>query len=153
MKTDRIDVRSMAPAAREQLRRTVIRMHERGHSQLAISDTLGIRRPTITGWLNKVKLGEGVKEKKRGRRIGTGRRMTPSQEEQIRRSIIDQTPDQMKLPFALWNARAVRTLIQAVYSIDLPIRSVRNYLKRWGFTPQRPMKRALEQKQQRYNNG
>ena len=146
MKTDRIDVRSMAPAAREQLRRTVIRMHERGHSQLAISDTLGIRRPTITGWLNKVKLGEGVKEKKRGRRIGTGRRMTPSQEEQIRRSIIDQTPDQMKLPFALWNARAVRTLIQAVYSIDLPIRSVRNYLKRWGFTPQRPMKRALEQK-------
>ena len=146
METERIDIRSLESAAREQLRRTAIRLHKRGQTQTAIADTLGIRRPTVTGWLQKAKSGQGVQEKKRGRRLGTGRRLSSTQENRIRRSIVDKTPDQMKLPFALWNARAVRTLIKALFSIDLPIRSVRNYLKRWGFTPQRPMKRALEQK-------
>jgi len=146
METERIDIRSLESAAREQLRRTAIRLHKRGQTQTAIADTLGIRRPTVTGWLLKAKSGQGVKEHKRGRRLGTGRRLNPTQENRIRRCIVDKTPDQMKLPFALWNAQAVRTLIKALFSIDLPVRSVRNYLKRWGFTPQRPMKRALEQK-------
>ncbi|MFT7548359.1 MAG: transposase [Candidatus Azotimanducaceae bacterium] len=146
METERIDTRSLEPAAREQLRRTVIRLHKRGQSQTAIAEALGIRRPTVTGWLSKAKAGQSVKENKRGRRLGTGRRLTPPQEDRIRCSIVDKTPDQMKLPFALWNAQAVRLLIKTLFKIDLPVRSVRNYLKRWGFTPQRPMKRALEQK-------
>lgn len=51
----------------------------------------------------------------------------------------------MKLPFALWNAQAVRAIIQSQWLVDLPVRTVRLYLKRWGFTPQRPLKRVQEQ--------
>jgi transposase len=46
----------------------------------------------------------------------------------------------MKLSFALWSAKAVRAYIQQCFLIDLPVRSVRRYLQRWRFTPQRPVK-------------
>jgi len=45
METERIDVRKLEPAAREQLRRTAIRMHKRGRTQEAIAQELGVRRP------------------------------------------------------------------------------------------------------------
>ena len=53
-------------------------------------------------------------------------------------------PNQMKLPFALWNRRAVMQLIEQLYGIQMPIRTVGEYLRRWGYTAQRPVKRALE---------
>ena len=146
METERIDTRSLEPAAREQLRRTVIRLHNRGRKQTDIAKEPGLRRPTVNKWINTAKAGESVKEKKRGRALGDGRQLTSAQEERIRCDIVDKTPDQMKLPFALWNARAVQALIKDSFGHTMPIRSVRRHLKRWGFTPQRPLKRALEQK-------
>ncbi len=59
--------------------------------------------------------------------------------------ICDKMPDQMKLPFALWTRRAIQALIKEQFDIDLPTRTINHYLKRWGFTPQRPIKRAYEQ--------
>ena len=35
--------------------------------------------------------------------------------------------------------------VKAKFAIDMPIRTVGEYLRRWGFTPQRPAKRALQQ--------
>ena len=36
-------------------------------------------------------------------------------------------------------------MIKQSFSLDMPARTVRLYLNRWGFTPQRPVKRAYEQ--------
>src|SRR5512144_819493 len=146
METERIDVRKLEPAAREQLRRTTLHLHRRGHTQEAIARELGVRRPTVSGWIAQAKPGQGVKEAPRGRPLGDGRRLTPAQEERLRQAIVDQTPDQVSLRFALGSAPAVRALVQTSFGIDLPVRSVRNYLKRWLFTPQPPLKRAFEQK-------
>jgi predicted GTPase len=55
-------------------------------------------------------------------------------------------PSARGLPYALWNRRAVRDLIQVEFGIDMPIRTVGEYLKRWDYTPQRPTRQALEQK-------
>lgn len=146
MEAERIDTRKLEPAAREQLRRTVIRLHRRGHSQAAIARELGLRRPTVTLWLLKAEAGQGVKEAQRGRPAGNGRRLTPAQESVLQQDLVDKTPDQVKLRFALWSAQAVRAHIKTCFGVNLPVRSVRNYLKRWGFTPQRPLKRAFEQR-------
>jgi len=54
-------------------------------------------------------------------------------------------PDQMKMPFALWTRDAVRLLIKRLYKVDMPIRTVGEYLHRWGLTTQKPVKRANEQ--------
>ena len=37
-------------------------------------------------------------------------------------------------------------LVQQEFGIELPIRSMGEYLKRWGFTPQKPITRAYEQR-------
>lgn len=52
----------------------------------------------------------------------------------------------MKLPFALWTRPAIKALIKARFGIEMQDRLIGKYLKRWGFTPQRPVKRALEQR-------
>jgi len=70
--------------------------------------------------------------------------LTPEQELSIRKQIIDKHPDQLKLDFALWTRGAVRLLIKQDCGFEMPIRTVGEYLKRWGFTPQKPVKFACE---------
>jgi transposase len=86
-----------------------------------------------------------VNVRPRGRPNGSGRRLISEEEELIRRLICDKTPDQLRLDFALWNRQAVLQLIEDRLGVRLPIRTVGDYLKRWGFTPQKPIKRAYEQ--------
>jgi transposase len=50
------------------------------------------------------------------------------------------------MEFALWSRGAVMQQIEREYDIKLSIGSVGNYLKRWGFIPQTPVKRAYEQR-------
>ena len=45
----------------------------------------------------------------------------------------------------VWTRAAVRALILREYGVDLPIRTMGEYLKRWGFTVQRPAKQAMKQ--------
>lgn len=71
--------------------------------------------------------------------------MSPEQEKELRAAIRDKCPDQMKMPFALWTRVAVQQLIRQLWSINMPIRTVGEYLKRWGFTPQKPLRRAYKQ--------
>jgi transposase len=49
------------------------------------------------------------------------------------------------MEFFLWSRAAVSQLIEQEYGIKLHVRSVGKYLARWGFTPQKPIKRAYEQ--------
>lgn len=144
---ENIDLRALTAEARAELRRVAIRLYKQAQSKSDIARQLGVRRATISDWLlNYEKTGKVTpKEGKRGKPKGSGRCLTLAQEERIKKDIVDQTPDQLKLPFALWSADAVRQLIKRYFLIDMPIRTVREYLYRWGFTPQRPLKKAYEQ--------
>lgn len=87
----------------------------------------------------------GLKPKERGRSPGDGRSLSAEQEGHIRRLICEKRPEQLKMDFALWTRGAVMELIARECGISLKIRAVGNYLKRWGFTPQKPIRRAYEQ--------
>ncbi len=143
----RIDARSLSTDAQQQLRHQAIRLREGGKTYDEIALVVGVHRSTISGWWKAYQEQgiAGIEIKKRGRRLGHGRRLDAKQEDQLRRLLIDKTPDQMKLPFALWTRRAVQDLVRRRWSIVLPIRTVGDYLKRFGFTPQKPLKRAYEQ--------
>jgi transposase len=58
--------------------------------------------------------------------------------------ICDKRPEQLKLDFALWTRAVVMLLIERECGIRLPVRGVGEYLKRRGFTPQKPLRRAYE---------
>ena len=56
--------------------------------------------------------------------------------------IRDRAPDQLKMVFALWTRQAVAELIRDRFGIERLVRTMGLYLSRWGFTPQKPMRRA-----------
>ncbi len=62
----------------------------------------------------------------------------------LRETILADNPGQLKLPFALWKRRAVQDAVRRLFDIEMPIRTVGEYLLRWGFTPQRPARQAIE---------
>ena len=86
-----------------------------------------------------------LKPKTRGRKSGMCRILTSEQELRIQQLICEKRPEQLKMDFALWTRGAVKELIQRELGLDLSIRAVGDYLGRWGFTPQKPIKRAYEQ--------
>lgn len=120
MNTERIDVRKLSAPAREQMRKIVLRLHAQGYGSTNIAQMLGLRRPTVSEWLARVRKDMGTAERKRGRRVGTGRRLTEAQEARILKEITTHTPDQLGLPYALWTAQAVRDLIHRYFAILLP---------------------------------
>lgn len=63
----------------------------------------------------------------------------------IQQLIREHFPDELELDSALWTRQAVQSLIAQVCGVKMPIRTVGEYLKRWGFTPQKPLHRAYEQ--------
>lgn len=92
-----------------------------------------------------------VKEKRHGRKKGDGRTLSEYPEKELLRLIVDKTPQQYKFKFALWYAKAIKQLIQYKFDIDMPLRTVRYYMQRNGFTPQRPENRAREQRPEKVN--
>src|SRR3569623_3082751 len=55
-------------------------------------------------------------------------------------------PDALGLAFALWSRPAVRALIEQRCGVRLAVRTTGRYLARWGFTAQKPLRRAYEQR-------
>ena len=86
----------------------------------------------------------GIIEKKRG--VRGGKKINGKQAAEVRQLIKDKLPDQLKLPFGLWTREAVQQLIWDRYGIELSRWQVGRYLKSWGYTPQKPISKAFEQK-------
>jgi hypothetical protein len=68
------------------------------------------------------------------------------QEAHIQKTICDKRPEQLKMDFFLWSRAAVMQLIEQECGLKLGVRTVGKYLTRWGFTPQKPIKKAYEQR-------
>jgi transposase len=140
------DARSLSDAALETLRELAVAMVAAGATQVTAAQALGVHKNTVCLWLKAWRSAGDValEAKKRGRRPGEQKRLSAAQEAAIQKLIRDQCPDQLKLPFALWTRAAVGALIQARFGIALALTTVGDDLRRWGFTPQRPVRRALE---------
>jgi transposase len=144
---EKIDARTLNQEAQEALRNQIIRLRKAGRTHKEIADIVGVSESHCSRvWTRYQKGGtKAVAKGKRGRRQGEQRTLTAEQEANIKRLLIDKSPNQLKLSFALWNREAVRLLIQQQCGFLMPVRTVGEYLKRWGFTPQKPVKWAKEQ--------
>jgi transposase len=148
---EKIDARTLKPEVQEQLRKQAIHLRQKGHRIEQIAAILDVNSRTVYRWWQLYRRGgvKSIRILKRGRPTGACRRLAVEQEKQVQRLIRDKQPDQMKLPFALWSRIAVQQLIQQLWAMHMPIRTVGEYLKRWGFTPQKPLRRAYEQNPKR----
>jgi len=144
---EKIDARKFSTEAQQQIRNQAIRLRKAGRTYKDISEITGVHHATIGQWYRSYQREgpKAIRIKKRGRPKGSCRTLSPEQEKELQKAIYEKCPDQMKLPFALWTRIAVQQLIKQLWSIDMPIRTVGEYLKRWGFTPQKPLRRAYKQ--------
>ena len=144
---DKDDARKLSPAEQHERRRQVIRAYKRGQTRAQIAAQVGLSHPTVTRVIKRYEAGgmAALSPRMRGRRHGEDRALTQQQEAAIQQFISDKRPEQLKMDFALWSRAAVMVLIEREYGVRLHVRSVGKYLARWGFTPQKPIKRAYEQ--------
>jgi transposase len=59
--------------------------------------------------------------------------------------VAGKNPDQLKLPGFLWTRALVAELIVRELGVEVGEETVGRYLRAWGFSPQKPMRRAYEQ--------
>ncbi len=144
---EKIDARTLTQDAQEAQRRQIIRLRKSGRANKEVAEIVGVSPGHCSRvWKRYQEQGAiAVAKGKRGRRHGEQRTLTAEQEATVKRLLIDKSPLQLKLSFALWNREAVRLLIYQQCGFMMPIRTVGEYLKRWGFTPQKPIKWAKEQ--------
>ncbi len=144
---EKIDARRLSLEELGMLRKQAVRLLKQGRTQVDVAGILGIRAATVSEWnsVYKEKGNKGLKLQKPGVPKGTNRILSPEHEKELQRIVIDKTPEQLKLPFVLWDRKAIKELIYRRYNIVIAIRTVGEYLHRWNFTPQRPVKRAYEQ--------
>lgn len=142
-----VDMRRLSPDAQEALRRRVVNaVLTEGLTQTAAARMFGVSRVSVNGWMKAIKeAGDtALASGRRGRPAESGAALKPWQAATVCNIMRAGCPDQMKLPFALWTREAVQRLIHEKFGMELAVTTVGNYLRRWGFTVQKPTVRAYE---------
>ena len=139
------DTRRLHPKAQEAIRMRVVKAVRGGMSQSEAARVFGVARSAVNRWMQAFRRGgmRALKAKRRGRPSGTS--LAPHQAALTVRSIKDKCPDQLSMPYALWTRSAVGEFMQRKFGVTVSVWTVGRYLKRWGFTPQKPLNRAYEQ--------
>jgi transposase len=140
------DARMLDPKAKEALRMRVAHaVVDDGMTQAEAVRTFHVGRTSVHNWTRAYK--QGGDAALRTRRMGRPRRSTlpGHQAAAVVNHITDRTPDQLKLPFVLWTREAVQQLIADRFDVHVSLSTVGRWLRRWGFTPQKPVRRAYEQ--------
>jgi transposase len=131
--------------AQEDLRRKVLRSIVKGAKQVEAAQLFGVTRQAVGKWVKKYREGgpRALRAKKRGRPSRSS--LLPWQAAQVAKAVVHRYPEQLKLPFYLWTREAVAELIEQKFAIRLSRWTVGRYLAQWGFTPQKPIRKAFEQ--------
>jgi transposase len=141
------DGRSEPNDVLEALRLRAVHARELGYAVVDIAAILGVREETVSRWCSRYDRGgrDALPGDRTGRPVGSGRLLADEQERGLRQLIEAKTPQEVGIPAALWTRQAVRDLIKQQLGVRLPIRTVGEYLRRWGFTPQVPVRKAYRQ--------
>ena len=141
------DARQLPDEVLEALRLRAMRGIELGFSEADLAGLLGVRRETISRWWSAYS-ADGLTSlpgDRTGRPPGSGRFLSDQQAERIKELIDNNSPDKLGIAHALWTRRAVRDLIRKEFKLGLAVRTVGQYLRRWGYTPKKPARHSRKQ--------
>jgi transposase len=115
---------------------------ERGVDPVTAGRVLGIGRSTAFKWAAMAAAGESMVAKKAP---GGASRLTQEQVARIKAWLVGSNPRQLQFDFALWTRKIVAELIEREFGVSYTPQRVGELLRAWGFSPQRPLRRAYEQ--------
>lgn len=118
-----------------------------GEKKKNVALIIGVRPSTVSDWvaLYESQGLKGLRDTKRGVKSEDKKLLSTKQEKEIQHMILDTMPDQLKLPYSLWTRKAVKELIERELGVILAITTTGYYLRSWGYSPQKPKKKAYEQ--------
>lgn len=141
------DARQLSDEILEAFRLRALRGRELGLTEATLADLLGIARETVSRWWSAFQQGglDALPHDRTGRPLGSGRTLSEEQGTTIQTILNTQSPQKAGIASPLWTRRAVRDLIAQQFGIDMPVRTVGEYLKRWGYTAKKPQRHARYQ--------
>ena len=140
----KLDGRKLSHESLEEIRIRAVRQVEKGESPEVVIRSLGFSRACIYNWIAKYR--EGGIEALRAKPVpGRPPSLDGRQLQWLVRTIAAKNPLQLKLPFALWTREMIRDLLRERFGVRLTGVSVGRLLKKLGFSPQKPLRRAYEQ--------
>jgi transposase len=121
------------------------------YSAFAIAVSLCLALSTVYYWVKRFKTEgiDGLKYKKRGRPIGSGRKLEPFQEANIQELIKSSLPSDHGLNYSTWTRRSVAEMVYNLYQIKIAVRTMGDYLQRWNMSPQKPVKYAIQRDEEK----
>jgi transposase len=141
------DARSLPGAAQAALRHRAVRAVLDGMTQVEAARVFGVHPNAVNRWIKRYREGgwDGLSERRRGRRVGEQAALSERQQQEVITLVRETTPDELGLAGFLWTRDAVAELIAQRSGLWLARTTVGAYLRGWGFSPQKPQHRALEQ--------
>ena len=142
-----IDLRKLSSGELKQIRRQVVRLKEMGKTGKEIEELTGVRQNRASEiWTAYQRSGEAALEVNRGGRPeGSGRILLPEEETEIRETIVSRQPKEFGIPGCLWTLKKVCAYVWKTYRKKMTDGCASDYMRRWGLSSQRPVKRARKQ--------
>jgi transposase len=111
-----------------------------------VADLLGVSRETVCRWWSAYTSGgvEALPQERTGRPEGSGR-ISEEQARHLQHLLDFNSPEDLGIASPLWSRRAVHDLIQKEFGIELAVRTVGDYLNRWGYTAKKPGRHSKDQ--------
>lgn len=127
------------------MRRQVVLAVRSGMTQVQAARVHGLSLRAVQKACAKARTGtlKALQTDDRGRPSGHTL-LSAVQQAKVRGIIVGKLPDQLKLPFYLWTRQAVAALVKRQCGVELSATTVGRYLKAWGMTAQKPVRRAYE---------
>src|SRR5271157_1240147 len=139
--------RQLSDEVLQALRLRALRGCELGFTEIGVAELLGLSRETVSRWWTAYAEDgvEALPGERTGRPVGSGRTLIDGQEAWLRTILNQKSPEEVGIASPLWTRRAVADLIRKQFGIDMPVRTVGEYLRRWGYTVKVPRRHAKDQ--------
>lgn len=125
-------------------RKEIIRLRQKGKNNKEIAELVGCCPTHVsTIWQKYVRAEydkEVLKPRARGRKEGEQRRLSPDHEKLIKNILLKKRPANYNINYNFWSREAIQVLIKKKIGINIPIRLVTDYIRRWGLNIQKPIK-------------
>jgi transposase len=138
------DGRKLSHDVLEEIRKRAVQQVEAGESPEDIVRTLGFTRATIYNWLAKYREG-GMGALEAKPLFGRPPKLQGKHLQWLYKTIAGKNPLQLDFEYALWTRDMIGELIERKYGLRLSEVSVGRLLKKLGFSPQKPLRRAYQQ--------
>ena len=137
------DARKLDQSGMHTMRMQALKAVENGQPVAEVAETFGVAERTLYRWLARF-ASDGQQGLKNRPKTGRPPKLDGGEMAWLARAIREETPQQLKFPYALWTLSLIGELIRDRLGKSLSPASVLRVMRLLGFTAQKPVYRAWQ---------